>query len=163
MLRIRANPWPQSLVFGRLAMMRISSHITLTIVGIALAFAPTIARAEWVRVGNALNGELTYYFESGSQRINGTWVRMWEMTDLRNPIAVRPSGRQYLSSKEHKEYDCLRETRRVLYVVLYAENLGGGTTVMSGDTEKTADWSPIVPGSIDEQKWKVACSFILAK
>ena len=136
--------------------MKTATYRRATAIGIAMAAASTNVFAEWLYLSQALDGQATFYVESESLRRSSTRAKMWEMTDFRDPMRL-PVG-QYLSSKERKEYDCSAEATKILYVTTYAERMGTGRVVTSINTEEFEKWRPIVPGSVDEAKWKMACS-----
>ena len=75
---------------------------------------------------------------------------------MRNHTTIQTvAGKSYLSSKAQTEYDCAEAQSRILVVYVYSGQMGRGTQV-GYDTDPTK-WRPVMPGSVDQAMWKVAC------
>jgi hypothetical protein len=111
------------------------------------------AHAEWVIVsGNDEKGFIIYANPDSIVR-NGELIRMWELWDyaLEHTYFDHP----YLSIKRQAEYDCRGKRARKLSVITYTGNMGNGT--VGFDSNKEDPWSPVAPGTINEELWEYAC------
>ena len=61
----------------------------------------------------------------------------------------------YFSQKSHVEYDCAGRRMRGLHTALHAEHMGAGAVIYEDDSAH--EWESIVPDSLSETLWKVAC------
>jgi len=83
----------------------------------------------------------------------GNKVRVWDLMDYRTtPDRNTP----YLSTKRQTEYDCKELRSRLIFISAYSGNLGKGEIVNTA-TNTSSDWTPIVPESVGEILWRVAC------
>lgn len=115
--------------------------------------------AEWVKVGENKNGDVTLYADSASIRKDGNKVTMWGVTDFRTEQINTISGKPFLSHREQYEFDCKDNKKRSLNVFFfYAGKMGGGeVTHRSASSPVPTEWSPVTPGSGSEGMWKIAC------
>jgi hypothetical protein len=128
--------------------MKTVKHVLLVL----LLTASAAAWADWIPVSVA--DEHISYINPTTIRRSGDQARMWGLHDYKT---AKPLGkRQYMSMKAQSEYDCKDERLRILYTTMSAENMGGGETVYSSDGVPS-NWVPIVPGSVGETLWKIAC------
>ena len=115
-----------------------------------LAVVSNNSRAEWVSVSRS--GDTVVYVDISTYRKDGDKVKMWILQDSK---IAKPTLPAYMSSKEQMEFDCKDEQSRALYRSFHSENMGAGETVhISPDPMQ---WEPIVPESIREVLWKLAC------
>ena len=117
-----------------------------------LLMVSTNVFAEWTRVGS--NDEMTVYVDYGSIKKKGNKVKMWYLFD--HKTVQKPAGDRYLSSMSRSEYDCEEETKRMLDFYWYSGNMRQGEMVYSQSNIKDEAES-IVPGSISEALFKIAC------
>ncbi len=117
--------------------------------------------AEWTKIG--ANADVTSYIDVKSVQKEGdeilAWalgnkVKVWMMNDYmttQNQI----NGMKYSSDIVHYEYDCEKETQLILSAKSFSGHLGLGDIIgsvgLSNSTEE------IVPGSISEIRYKIAC------
>lgn len=114
----------------------------------------SLARAEWVNIGKG-DSDAKIFVESKTIQENGNFVKMWDLADY---AAVQTaSGKKYLSTKMQIEYDCANKMTRVLFISIYAGNMGSGELVKAVNIPKGTDWSPNPPDSVNDGKWKIAC------
>ena len=118
---------------------------------VLLIIASNSASAEWLVVGET--DTALYYYEPGTLRKNGNKVKMWELSNY--IVEMRASGKDYKSMKTQSEYDCAEYQQRLIYSVVYSENMGGGQIIANLDGDK--NWRPAVPGSVREALLKIAC------
>src|SRR5262249_5841730 len=111
------------------------------------------AHAEWVIVSGNAEKRFVIYANPDSIRRNGKLVNMWELWDyaLEQAYLEHP----YLSLKRHAEYDCSGGRTRRLSVTTYTGKMGTGT--VGFDSNKEEEWSPVAPGTINEELWQYAC------
>jgi hypothetical protein len=116
----------------------------------------SIANAEWTNVGSGGNGEVTIYANISSIRKVGNKVKMWDIFDYRTEKIQESSGLKYLSVKSLNEYDCAAETSLSIYYRYSSGNMGLGKSIYTKDEPSNKSY-PVVPDSLDEKMWKVAC------
>ncbi len=119
---------------------------------LVLLTASSAAWAEWIPVG--ASDEHTAYINPTTIRRSGDYAKMWGLFDYKSAEAI--GKRQYLSIKTQNEYDCKDERLRSIYTTMNAANLGGGEIVYVSDGVPS-NWRPIVPGSVGETLWQIAC------
>ena len=110
--------------------------------------------AAWELVSGDDAAKLTVYVDRDTIQRKGNLAKMWQMYDYKAVQTV--AGDSLLSIQRHNEYDCTGERTRMLAYTWFSSNMGKGRVVY-----KTADeqpWEPVVPRSINQSLWKVACS-----
>lgn len=112
------------------------------------------AYAEWTIVSRNDEKRFVIYANPDSIRRNGDLVNMWELWDyaLEHTYFDHP----YLSLKRQAEYDCKGKRARKLSVTTYTGNMGNGTLGFHSNKEEA--WTPVAPGTINEDLWEYACS-----
>lgn len=108
-----------------------------------LAAASGNAMAEWVFVSGdkATKG----YADPETIRKAGNIAKMWTLYNFQNH-----------SSKLHEEFDCKEEQTRQLYAVYYKGQMGSGN-LWPPPAVDPLDWRPVIPGTIGQDMWKLAC------
>ena len=110
------------------------------------------AYAEWVVVDKK-EGVMTTCVDPATIRRKGDLVKVWELYDYKT---IQTTGYDSsLSNKVLSEYDCSGECTRVLAFAMYSGNMGNGKVVDVGSFE--GKWSPVLPDSIGQTLWEVAC------
>lgn len=110
------------------------------------------AYAEWVRVGET--DTYTGYIDPKTIRLTADFAKMWGLYD--NKTAQSSSAvESYLSIKSLDEYDCLEKQTRNLGLHLYSDQMGKGKMLSSYTNPDK--WKPVMPGSVGEVAWKLAC------
>ncbi len=108
--------------------------------------------AEWIIFSDNSKGE-KFFFENNSLRKQGSIVKMWSMSSGRESTL---GEKVYRSSKSLYAYDCKNEMRDLLAGAAFSGEMGTGEVIFS-DTFPENNWVPIMPGSIGESEWKIAC------
>jgi hypothetical protein len=113
-----------------------------------------VSWAEWELYDT--NDEFTGYLDKETIRKNGAIVKMW---DMRNYVSVRDyQGEKYKSAKIYKVYNCKSETHATSAFIFYSGINGAGSIIYSHSSqEKDWEWNPIVPETIGQFVWKIAC------
>ena len=119
---------------------------------ILLTVASGSAMAEWVPVGG--NDRFTLYSDPTTISKSGNMVKMLRLTDFKT--VQGNTGEHYMSTKRQDEYDCVRERRRIIFVVAYSKKMGEGYVVIRA-ISKLDNWKPISLGSQGEAMWEFAC------
>ena len=115
-----------------------------------LALGSATVSAEWVEVGETVDGKATY-FESTKIRKNGNIRKVWQIQDQNKRDEDGVMSRRILF-----EYDCKEWRSRVLSVSWYAERMAGGEALgMNVDPGK---WSDIPPNTFAEIILKRVCT-----
>ena len=112
----------------------------------------SISWAEWIIFSDNGKGE-KFLFENNSLRKQGFIVKMWSMSSGHESAL---GAKVYRSSKNLYAYDCKNEVRDLLAGAAFSGEMGTGEVIFS-DTFPENNWVPIIPGSIGESEWKIAC------
>lgn len=124
------------------------------LVALALVLISTHAMAEWAKVGESgQRGGYTAYVDQASIRKVGERAKMWALFDYQ--AVQKTSGVEYLSEKIRREYDCKQKQMRKLAYSFFSWNMENGDLIRSYNQPQK--WEPVLPDSIDEAEWKVAC------
>ena len=119
-----------------------------------LVLVNTNAIAEWSVLSLDDSGTgITVYVDLATIRKSGNRIKMWGLTDYKS--AMESAEGKYLSKKSRWEYDCKEERMRLLAMSTYSENMGSGKALFLGSALLV--WDLVVPGSIEEKFWRVAC------
>ena len=110
--------------------------------------------AEWELVSGDDSSKLTVYIDRDTIQRNGNLAMMWQLFDYKTVQNV--AGDSLLSFQRHNEYDCSGERTRMLAYTWFSSNMGRGRVVYK--TTEAQPWASIVPRSIEQTLWKVACS-----
>ena len=110
--------------------------------------------AEWELVSGDDSVKLTVYVDRDTIRRKGSLVTMWQLYDYKTVQTV--AGDSLLSIQRHNEYDCTESRTRMLAYTWFASNMGRGRVVYK--TAEEQPWASIVPRSIDQSLWRVACN-----
>ena len=120
-----------------------------------LLMVSTNVFAEWTRVNGSTDGNVIVYVDYGTIRRKGNKVKMWSLFDYKKVQIV--ANTRYLSDLTRYEYACEEETTRVLDFYWHSRNMRSGDIVYSSTNMKNEGTS-IIPGSINEGLFKIACS-----
>lgn len=108
--------------------------------------------AKWI----LLEGRESFaiYFDAATIRKSANLAQMWDLSDSKSG---KPLGglKQAPSFKMEREYECGKQQVRVLYVSWHSANMGEGEII--GSDTKAGAWQPVMPGTIGEKLWKIAC------
>jgi hypothetical protein len=122
------------------------------IIFLLLLIFSTYIFAEWTIQGG--NDDTTLYIDFQSMRKEGQIIDLWNMID--NKTIQVNGDYKYLSEKNHFEYDCEKETLRILDGSFYADHIGKGDTVFEQLNLKEKP-EKITTGTMTEVLWKIAC------
>jgi hypothetical protein len=111
------------------------------------------ACAEWVKVSDSDEIGKTVYVDPTKIRRNSNLAKMWQFYDYKTVQTV--GGVRFLSAKEQWEFDCAEDRSRVLALKEYSGNMGSGTVVYTNS--QVGKWLPVMPDSIGQTVWNVAC------
>ena len=118
---------------------------------VLLAVVCGSATAAWVKVSVSEAG--TGYVDPATIRRTGDKVTMSELTDYK---IVPDTNFPYRSVKRQYEFQCKEKQMRALSMSAFSGPMGSGDIVNTASTP-TADWTPVVAGSVGDILWKVAC------
>ncbi len=125
------------------------------LIATVLMMVCSLSWAKWELISE--DDEVSYYHNKSTMRKNGAIVRLWTIWEY-SSVQTGDSGDIYKSAKELRAFNCKLETSAVISVVHYEGSMGSGKTVWSVTLlEKEWAWVPIVPESIGEATWKIAC------
>lgn len=118
-----------------------------------LVLSSGLAYAEWVKVSVSDETGKTVYVDPATIRRDSNLVKMWQFYDYKTVQTV--GGNRFLTAKEQWEFDCAEERGRVVARKEFSGNMGGGTMVFTNS--EVGKWIPVIPGSISQTVWEVAC------
>jgi hypothetical protein len=95
----------------------------------------------------------TVYVDPTTIRRNRNLVKMWQLYDYKTVQSVAGIG--FLTAKEQWEFDCAAMRSRVLALEEFSGNMGSGTEVYTNS--EVGKWILVMPDSIGEIVWNVAC------
>ena len=117
-----------------------------------LLMVSTSVFAEWTRVTESADGDMTTYIDYGTIKKKGHKVKVWNLFDYKT-VRIGAANERYLSSVTRFEYDCKEEMVRQLDVHWYSRQ---GEIVRSITNIKDETES-VMPGSMIETLFKIAC------
>lgn len=120
-----------------------------------LLMVSTNVFAEWMKVTDNLDGNMTVYVDYEKIKKKGNKIKTWSLLDFKT-VQKSSGGKEFLSALNHNEYDCEEETTRTLDLYYYSGNMKNGEIVVSYPNIKDEP-SSILPGSIDEGNFEIAC------
>jgi hypothetical protein len=138
-------------LFGRNLRLTVAHFVALAF----LLLTASQALAEWVEVNFLSKRGMTTYIDPQTIRLHGNLAQMWVLDDFREAQQSRWSA-PYRSAKVLQEFDCAERQSRIVSMTRYAETMGRGEVVLSGDGPD-GDWMPITSGSINKLLFKMAC------
>ena len=123
---------------------------------LALMMICSVSWAEWELCGGS-DDKFMVYCDKSTIRKKGAISRMWGLREF-SSVQTNARGDRYMSVKSLHAYNCEEETRATISLIQYSGSMGQGNVVLSGTRqEREWQWEPIVPGSIAEAQWKIAC------
>lgn len=120
----------------------------------------------WVAVDSAHQSpsrEMVYY-DPKTIRRDRDLVTLWQLTDYKWMQGNAPFGmfmmspHRFFSTKTHKEFDCARNSVRLLASSEFSQHMGTGT--QNAVLIEQGYGKPVEPGSINQALWEVACGAI---
>lgn len=124
-------------------------------VGLLAAVASASACADWVKVGESMNGKVLHYLDPATIRKEGTVMRVVTLTDFVEPQVISDTQR-FLSVKMQDEFDCATQTGRHLSLTALAGNMGSGPVVAT--EPGPADVRNVQLNTADEDLMKFVCT-----
>jgi hypothetical protein len=120
-----------------------------------LAVVSNSAFADWIYVDSTDNFDS--YANQDTIRKNGSIVKMWQLDNynVTQKDVDQANGKEFFSVIAQQEHDCKEERTRPLALTYYAKNMGAGDVIYNQTF--TGYWQPVLPGSMAESMWKVAC------
>ena len=118
-----------------------------------------IVFADWTYVGYSTSS--TQYIDTSTIKKsgNGTY-KYWTLVEY-NENQTSNDGSKYRSLVSQSETDCINQTSRVFYIIVYSDIQGSGEVV---DNEKaTAQWKPLAPNSTGISENEFVCNFAKKK
>lgn len=108
----------------------------------------TAAQAQWTLLGD--NGKAEFYYDSSSIEIQGEKVSVWEILNYRFPL------NHVLSSRSHKEFDCLNGKFRILEGEFFSGPMLSGD-ILSQSNEAENTWKVPVEGTKNLELMRLVC------
>ena len=99
-------------------------------------------------------GLQTVYFDPATIRREGDLVTIWQLTDYTWMQGGRKSTR-FLSTKTHKQFDCVGKRLRLLAYTEFLRHMGTGRR-NNGYVDQE-NWLPVEPESTNQALWELAC------
>ena len=117
----------------------------------------------WIPVDSAYQSpsrEMVYYDPKTIRRA-GDLVTLWQLTDYKWRQGNAPFGmlmmspHRFFSTKTHKEFDCARNTVRLVASSEFSQHMGTG--IQNAVLVEQGSGQLVEPGSLNQALWKVAC------
>lgn len=108
--------------------------------------------ADWSLLTRDEQDTNVYVDETTIRRSKST-VKMWTLLDFATTQVV--AGVSFQSGRSQKEYNCRRESTRILSMSFHSGRLGLGKTVHTESVPTL--WVPISPTSVEEELFKFVC------
>jgi hypothetical protein len=122
---------------------------------VLLLMVSSVSWAEWEFTQKTNDTEVIFHDKSTIRR-NGAIAKMWTMVDFAKK-QIR-NGKPYKSQITQFSYDCKSETIKLITSTTYSGSKGQGVSVSSYlDNDGSLPWEPVIPGSLGETEWKIAC------
>ena len=124
---------------------------------IFLSLSSIPAYAEWVAVEKdyLLPGLQTVYVDPESIRREGNLVTIWQLIDFKWMQGNPRGPHRFLSTKTHKQFDCVGKRVRLLAFTEFSRGMGTGMP-RDGYVDKD-NWLPVEAESIRHALWEAAC------
>ena len=115
------------------------------------------AYAEWVAVEKdyLLPGLQTLYVDPESIRREGNLVTIWQLIDFKWMQGNPRGPHRFLSTKTHKQFDCVGKRVRLLAFTEFSRGMGTGMP-RDGYVDKD-NWLPVEAESMSHALWEAAC------
>ena len=117
----------------------------------------------WVPLDSAYQSpsrEMVYY-DPKTIRRDGDLVTLWQLIDYKWMQGNAPFGtfmmspHRFFSTKTHKEFDCARNTVRLMASSEFSQHMGTG--IQNAVLVEQGSGQPVEPGSLNQALWEVAC------
>lgn len=122
------------------------------VICLMLSSAACSAWAGWVRVRG--DGVVTVLADPTNVARSTGRVTMWSVINYTQPRKTS-EGKEFFSSKQQIEYDCVEERSRNLVFSRHTEYTGWGEAVYTNNA--LGEWTPLPPGSVGAALRKFAC------
>ena len=124
---------------------------------IFLSLSSIPAYAEWVAVEKdyLLPGLQTLYVDPESIRREGNLVTIWQLIDFKWMQGNPRGPHRFLSTKTHKQFDCVGKRVRLLAFTEFSRGMGTGMP-RDGYVDK-GNWLPVEAESMSHALWEAAC------
>lgn len=123
-----------------------------SVVGVLLLCAASSALAGWVRLRG--DGVVTVLADPGNVTRGTDRATMWSVINYTHARKTA-DGREYFSSKQQIEYDCVEPRSRNLVFSRHTEYTGFGEAVYTNSA--LGDWVALPPGSVGAALRQFAC------
>ena len=110
--------------------------------------------AEWTAIAG--NSHFTTYIDTDSRQIQGDRVTIWYMLDYSSVQKRDGSNQMFNSAVIQGDFNCNKQNKRQLDVILYSGNLAKGS-VVHAVRNINERYISIIPGSMDAGLIKWAC------
>lgn len=131
------------------------SGLCSLIIFLFLRSIPAYAEWEAVEKDYLLPGLQTVYVDPESIRREGNLVTIWQLIDFRWMQGNPRGPHRFLSTKTHKQFDCVEKRVRLLAFMEFSRGMGTGMP-RDGYFDKD-NWLPVEAESISHALWEAAC------
>lgn len=122
------------------------------LLGVLLACMASSASAAWVRLRG--DGAVTVLADPANITRSTGRATMWSVINY-TQARKTADGKEFVSSKQQIEYDCVEPRSRHLTFTRHTEYTGWGEVVYTNNA--LGDWVALPPGSIGDALRKFAC------
>jgi hypothetical protein len=129
-----------------------TGRVSQWVLCVLLACAASSASAAWVRVRG--DGVVTVLADPGNVTRSTGRATMWSVINY-TQARKTAEGKEFFSSKQQIEYDCVEERSRHLVFSRHTEYTGWGEVVYINNA--LGEWTALPPGSVGAALRKFAC------
>ncbi len=122
------------------------------VLGLLLAGVAGSASAAWVRVRG--DGVVTVLADPGNVTRSTGRATMWSVINY-TQARKTADGKEFFSSKQQIEYDCVEERSRNLVFSRHTDYTGWGEVIYTNNA--LGEWTPLPAGSVGAALRKFAC------
>lgn len=124
------------------------------ILALLILMISTNVFAEWTKVTDSSDGDITVYVDYRSIKKKGNKVKMFDLSDFKT--VQKTKSYRYLSQLSLNEYDCEKERRRMFDFHWFSENMKKGDIVYS-EKNINDEGKSIPTDSIGTDLFNIAC------
>ena len=137
---------------GSVRLQRETGRVRQWVLFVLLACVAGSASAAWVRVRG--DGVVTVLADPGNVTRSTGRATMWSVINY-TQARKTADGKEFFSSKQQIEYDCVEERSRNLVFSRHTEYTGWGEVVYINNA--LGEWTALPPGSVGAALRKFAC------
>lgn len=125
------------------------------VMGLLMVTLSASACADWVKIGDSMDGKVHHYLDPATIRKDGQRMRVVTLTDYDEPQVISETQR-FLSVKMQDAFDCANQSGQHLSLTALAGKMGTGAVVAT--EPRAAEVRKVLTDTPDEDMWKFVCA-----